>query len=82
MLGLLPPAQAEAVIALTGHDEVDAIYRELAGAIHGEVDTDDVVAALEAPASQAAFHVVDGQDELADILAQPLEMWRIFLHPS
>ena len=82
LLGLLPPAQAEAVIALTGQDEVDAIYRELAGAIHGEVDTDDVVAALEAPASQAAFHVIDGQDELADILAQPLEMWRIFLHPS
>ena len=82
LLSLLPPSQAEAVIALTGTDDVDTIYRELAGAIHEKVDTGDVVKALKAPASQAAFHVVEGQDELADILAQPLAMWRIFLHPS
>jgi hypothetical protein len=82
LIGLFPPSQADAVIGLTTDAEVDEIYRELAGAIDKEFDTDDVVAALEAPASQAAFHVVEGQDELADILAQPLAMWRIFLHPS
>ncbi|MEZ5380513.1 MAG: AAA family ATPase [Microthrixaceae bacterium] len=82
LLTLLPPSQAEAAIELTGPADVDEIYRDLAGAIHGEVDTTDVVAALETPASKARFHVVDGQDELQKMLSQPLAMWRVYLHPS
>jgi len=47
-----------------------------------EVDTADFVAALENPDSKRRFHVVEGALELAEILNSPLEMWRIFLHPS
>lgn len=47
-----------------------------------EVDTSDFVAALENPDSKRRFHVVEGALELAEILNSPLELWRIFLHPS
>ncbi|NLH67407.1 MAG: hypothetical protein GX471_14765, partial [Candidatus Microthrix parvicella] len=82
LIGHFPEGQAEAIIALSGDDTVDDIYKALAGAIHGEVDTDDIVAALETPASMARFYVVEGQDELQKMLSQPLAMWRGFLHPS
>ncbi|MDP2645963.1 MAG: 3'-5' exonuclease [Desulfobacterales bacterium] len=47
-----------------------------------EVDTTDFVTALENPDSKRRFHVVAGALELAEILNSPLELWRIFLHPS
>lgn len=47
-----------------------------------EVDTQDFAAALEHPDSKRRFHVVEGAVELAEILNAPLELWRIFLHPS
>ncbi|MBL4771912.1 MAG: DEAD/DEAH box helicase [Planctomycetes bacterium] len=46
------------------------------------VDTDDFAAALVLPETQRAFHIVDGEQELEDILEAPLEQWRVFLHPS
>lgn len=47
-----------------------------------EVDTTNFVAALENSDSKRRFHVVEGALELAEILNSPLELWRIFLHPS
>jgi len=47
-----------------------------------QVDTADFVTALENPDSKRRFHVVEGALELAEILNSPLELWRIFLHPS
>ena len=47
-----------------------------------EVDTDDYQAALERPNSQRRFTVVGDEEELEQILEAPLEMWRVFLHPS
>lgn len=39
-------------------------------------------AALLAPASSAAFHLVEDDRDLEEILSAPLEKWRVFLHPS
>jgi superfamily I DNA/RNA helicase len=47
-----------------------------------KVDTTNFVAALENPDSKRRFYVVEGALELAEILNSPLELWRIFLHPS
>lgn len=83
ILGVLPQGQADALIMLTGDDPVEAIYAEIAGATSAtDVDTDDVVAAVTAPASRGEFHVVGGENELADMLAQPLAQWRTYLHQS
>ena len=38
--------------------------------------------ALETPASLKAFVVVEGEEELKRIMAEPLEKWRVFLHPT
>ena len=38
--------------------------------------------ALDTPASLKSFVVVEGEDELKTIMAEPLEKWRVFLHPT
>lgn len=38
--------------------------------------------ALDFPLSLKSFVVVEGEDELHRIMAEPLEKWRVFLHPT
>ena len=38
--------------------------------------------ALEEAITQKNFVVVEGEDELRRIMAEPLEKWRVFLHPT
>jgi superfamily I DNA/RNA helicase len=79
----LPQGQAEALILLTGDESVDVIYGQVAGSITpDQVDTEDLAAAITAPASKALFHVVADEDDLAEMLARPLAQWRTYLHPS
>lgn len=47
-----------------------------------EAKTDDLAQALDMPATLKSFVVVDGEDELRRIMAEPLEKWRVFLHPT
>jgi superfamily I DNA/RNA helicase len=47
-----------------------------------DVDTEDVDAALERESSKRRFRVVEGELELREMLAAPLEKWRVFLHPT
>lgn len=42
----------------------------------------DLASALQNPGSQRSFVVVDGEEELRRIMAEPLEKWRVFLHPT
>ena len=42
----------------------------------------NVADALTRPDSLRSFVVVEGEDELFQILSAPLEKWRVFLHPS
>ncbi len=47
-----------------------------------EVNADDFAAALQSDSSKKSFVIVDGEEELKRIMAEPLEKWRIFLHPT
>ncbi len=47
-----------------------------------DVDADDFAKALQSDASKKSFVIVDGEDELKEIMSEPLEKWRIFLHPT
>ena len=38
--------------------------------------------ALNKPASMKSFVIVEGEDELKAIMVEPLEKWRVFLHPA
>jgi hypothetical protein len=81
LLGVLPPNQADALILLTGTEEIDALYTQVAGATKpDDIDPEDVAAAVAAPASRQLFHIVADEIELQEMLAQPLEQWRTYLH--
>ena len=45
-------------------------------------DPNDLAEALKTDRSQSAFWVVEGEEELLRVMAEPLEKWRIFLHPT
>ncbi len=85
LIGVLPETEAGTLIALTGDETVEAIYASFAGmdlSSAPEVDSEDLVAAIAAPAAQSSFWLGDGQQEMAEVLNQPLAQWKIFLHPS
>lgn len=44
--------------------------------------SEDLSAALGVPTTLKSFVVVEGEDELHRIMAEPLEKWRVFLHPT
>ena len=60
-------------------DEVFELY-----GIHDNsgTDTGDLAEALKNDRSQSSFFVVEGEEELRRVMAEPLEKWRIFLHPT
>ena len=60
-------------------DEVLELYRASCG---DSKQTGDMAEALHKPESQSAFVIVEGEDELQKIMSEPLEKWRVFLHPS
>ena len=43
---------------------------------------EDLSAALDVPSTMKSFVVVEGEEELRRIMAEPLEKWRVFLHPT
>ena len=56
---------------------------ELASEEQKNISSDgDLSAALDVPTTLKSFVVVDGEDELRRIMAEPLEKWRVFLHPT
>lgn len=46
------------------------------------VSGEDLSVALDVPTTLKSFVIVDGEDELRRIMAEPLEKWRVFLHPT
>lgn len=81
---LLPPSQGHALVGLASGDSPETIYRELTteAGRQEDVDPDDLAAAAQRPASSAMFYVVRDPDELVELLNEPFEQWRWFLHPS
>lgn len=46
------------------------------------VKYNNLATALDNSRSQKSFVIIEGEDELRRITAEPLEKWRVFLHPS
>ena len=60
-------------------DEVKSLLKQEQDA----TDVSDSLAnALDCPETLKSFVVVEGEDELRRIMAEPLEKWRVFLHPT
>ncbi|MGH3275995.1 MAG: UvrD-helicase domain-containing protein [Streptosporangiaceae bacterium] len=82
---VLPDVQYAALHALARGMTVDEAWTEVTRLLPSDtppeqVDTGDLVAALERTPDQVTF--VSGQEELQLILAHPFAAWRTFLHPS
>lgn len=60
-------------------DEVIELFKEEK---EGSESTENLADALESPLSLKSFVVVEGEEELRRIMAEPLEKWRVFLHPT
>jgi superfamily I DNA/RNA helicase len=78
----LPQEAYEALFFVASGFSVDDVLAEVATDIPPQIDTTDFQSALETPDSRRRFYVVDDDLELAAILNAPLELWRVFLHPT
>jgi hypothetical protein len=89
LTGYLPATAADGVLSLVAGYSLDQVLEELTRAPEeaatptpAPVNSDDFLAALQHPESQQTFHVIESEEDLAEILSAPLERWRIFLHPT
>lgn len=60
-------------------DEVKELALEEVG---GKVASSNLADALDSPETMKSFVVIEGEEELRRIMAEPLEKWRVFLHPT
>lgn len=80
--GALPVEAFEALELFAGGVDWHDILAEYGTTPKEKIDTEDYAAAIERDASKRRFHIVDSDEELQQILAAPLEKWRVYLHPS
>jgi superfamily I DNA/RNA helicase/mRNA-degrading endonuclease RelE of RelBE toxin-antitoxin system len=60
-------------------DEVQELFKKEA---EPEATEGDLARALQTDGNKSSFVVLEGEDELRRMMAEPLEKWRIFLHPT
>ena len=78
-----PGEAAEALYMLAAGFTLEEVYKEMdKEAAPERADIENFAAALENPDSKRRFFVVEDERELLEILHEPLEKWRVFLHPS
>jgi hypothetical protein len=77
---LLPQSQWDVLYGLAAGLSPDEVWAEIAAIAPQTVDTDDVDAAVER--THGRIVVVDGPDELMSVFERPLDLWRVFLHPT
>jgi len=78
----IPPDAYEGLEWLANGFSIDEVM-ELYGLPEKQpTELDDLAGALKTDRSRSSFMVVEGEDELLRIMAEPLEKWRIFLHST
>lgn len=78
--GLLPPVQWDVLYGLAAGMSPEEVWAELGSAISGEIDPDDLDAAVRRSSDRVLL--VEGPDELMAALEHPFDLWRIYLHPA
>ncbi len=61
---------------------VSEVLEMMEDGVTEDLSEEDLSSALGTPSTLKSFVVVDGEDELRRIMAEPLEKWRVFLHPT
>lgn len=78
----LPVEAYEGLFLVLAGDPVSRILAERETRVDRDIDPEDFAAAADRDESRARFYVVAGENDLQEILAAPLEQWRVFLHPA
>ncbi len=79
----MPEGQSDALHMLaSGYSPEEAWAELVANEKPADIDPEDLVAAAEQTVSKSMFYVVQGDDELAEMLNRPFDLWRTFLHPT
>ena len=59
--------------------------QEVITELYGDTSTDkidDMASALQNPITKMQFYIAEGEEDLKAMMNAPLEMWRVYLHPS
>jgi len=76
----LPESQWDVLYGLAAGLSPDEVWAEISATAPQAVDTEDVDAAVER--THGRIVVVDGPDELMSVFERPLDLWRVYLHPT
>jgi len=80
--GTIPQEVYEALFYLAEGFSVEEVFNAIQTSVHTDtIDTENFAQALEHPFSKQRFYVVEDELELTRMLEEPLEKWRVFLHP-
>ena len=83
LLPHLPREASDALLMLASGYELDEVFRQLERSQDSKnADPNDLATALDNDDSLSRFVVITDDTELEEMLAAPLEKWRVFLHPS
>lgn len=78
----LPVEAYEGLFLFLAGDSVSSILTSRETRVDRQIDTEDYASAVERDESRSRFYVVEGENDLQEILSAPLEQWRVFLHPT
>ena len=78
----LPEEAADAILLLAAGYSLDEVLQLQDKKSDRNINTEDFDAALETNDSKRRFYIVEDDAELEEMLAAPLEKWRVFLHPT
>ncbi|MBI4783025.1 MAG: DEAD/DEAH box helicase [Oscillatoriophycideae cyanobacterium NC_groundwater_1537_Pr4_S-0.65um_50_18] len=83
LLPHLPREASDALLMLASGYELDEVLRQLEKNKEVQpIDVEDLETALQNNDSLSRFMVLTDDTELEEMLAAPLEKWRVFLHPT
>lgn len=82
LISKLPEEAADALLLLASGYALDRVLDLVNKKGDRDVDTEDFDTALTTEDSKSRFYVVENDTELEEMLAAPLEKWRVFLHPT
>ena len=79
----LPREASDAILMLAADYDLDTVFRQLEKTQETQpVNPDDLETALQNDDSLSRFMVITDDTALDEMLAAPLEKWRVFLHPT
>ena len=79
--GKLPRDAYEALDYVRVGLDPEEVIKELYGDTKAK-NTGDMASALDNPITKMQFYIADGEEDLKAMMNAPLELWRVYLHPS